>query len=502
MESLGFLANGFAIALLPLNLLMAFIGAFMGTLIGALPGIGPVNGVAILLPLVYALGLPAESSLILLTAVYYGSEYGGRISSILLNVPGDAGAIMTTVDGYPLARKGLAGPALALSGISSFVGGMIATCALVLFAPLLSGFALRFGPPEYFALILFAFASLAIMVGEKPAKTFIGVLLGLMISTIGIDPGTGVLRYTFGEPELFDGVDFLVVIIGLFAISEILLLLEQVHGGMQAPIKIERLWANMQEILFCKWSVLRASVVGFIIGVLPGAGASVASAVTYFIEKHLCDRDGTFGKGDLRGLAAPEAANNSAVGGAMVPMLTLGIPGSGTTAILLGALMLYDITPGPLLFTQKPELVWSLIASMFIGNIILLLLNLPLVGIFVRVLMLPNWVLLPGIAVMSFVGVFAVYGSPLSQFLMLALGFAAYFLRKLDYPVIPMILGMVLGRLMEENLRRALAMSGGDWHILVNSQITWVLWVLTALVLAVPAIRSFNRRRMAGGDDE
>ncbi|MDQ7735083.1 tripartite tricarboxylate transporter permease [Halomonas sp. SpR1] len=483
-----FLIDGFGVALTPLNLGLALLGALLGTLFGALPGIGPINGIAILMPLAYTLGLPAESSLILLAAVYTGAEYGGRMSSILLNVPGDAGAVMTTLDGYPLAQKGLAGPALGLSAVSSFLGATIAIIGLTLFAPLLADIAVMFGPAEFFALMIFAFSSMSVMMGKDPIKTAIGAVLGVLIGTVGIDSGTGVLRYTFGMPELYDGIDFVVMIIGLFAISEILLMLEHSQNtndnGKLPPLG--RVFVSLKEVLACKGAIGRSGLIGFIIGVLPGTGASVASAVSYTTEKRLSDKDNTFGTGDMRGLAAPESANNAAAVGSFVPMLTLGIPGSGTTAVLLGALMLYNITPGPMMFTERPEVAGGLIASLYIGNVVLLLLNLPLAGVFARVLTIPRWVLVPAIAILAFVGVYQLHSDLFAIYLMLVIGVFGYLLRKLGFSLAPVILGYVLGGLMEQNLRRALSISGGDTGILWQSGISLGLWIAAALLLVLP----------------
>nr|WP_298413663.1 tripartite tricarboxylate transporter permease [uncultured Halomonas sp.] len=483
-----FLIQGFGVALTPLNLGLAFLGALLGTLFGALPGIGPINGIAILMPLAYTLGLPAESALILLAGVYTGAEYGGRMSSILLNVPGDAGAVMTTLDGHPLAKKGLAGPALGLSAVSSFVGATIAIIGLTLFAPLLAEVAVMFGPAEFFALMVFAFASMSVMMGKDPIKTAIGAVLGVMVAMVGVDSGTGVLRYTFGMAELYDGIDFVVMIIGLFAISEILLMLEHANrsDADEGMPPLGRVMVSVKELLFCKWAMLRSALIGFIVGVLPGTGASVAGAVAYTTEKRLSDKDNTFGTGDMRGLAAPEAANNAAAAGSFVPMLTLGIPGSGTTAVLLGALMLYNITPGPMMFTERPEVAGGLIASLYIGNIVLLALNLPLAGVFARVLTIPRWVLVPGIAILAFVGVYQLHSDLTAIYLMLIIGIVGYLLRKLGFSLAPVILGYVLGGLMEDNLRRALSISGGDLGILWQSGISLGLWIAAALLLTLP----------------
>ncbi|WP_280562847.1 MULTISPECIES: tripartite tricarboxylate transporter permease [unclassified Chromohalobacter] len=483
-----FLIHGFDVALSPLNIGLAVLGALLGTLFGSLPGIGPINGIAILMPLAYTLGLPAESALILLAAIYTGAEYGGRMSSILLNVPGDAGAVMTTLDGHPLAKKGLAGPALGLSAISSFVGATIAIIGLTLFAPLLAEVAVMFGPAEFFALMVFAFASMSVMMGKDPIKTAIGAVLGVLIGTVGVDSSTGVLRYTFDLPELYDGIDFVVMIIGLFAISEILLMLEHANrkDGNDGLPPLGRVFVSLKEVVACKWTMGRSGLIGFIIGILPGTGASVAGAVAYTTEKRLSDKDNSFGTGNMRGLAAPEAANNASAAGSFVPMLTLGIPGSGTTAVLLGALMLYNITPGPMMFSERPEVAGGLIASLYIGNIVLLALNLPLAGVFARVLTIPRWVLVPGIAILAFVGVFQLHSNLAAIYLMLIIGIFGYLLRKLGFSLAPVILGYVLGGLMEQNLRRALSISGGDLGILWQSGISLGLWIAAFALLVLP----------------
>lgn len=484
--SLDYLWQGFGVALMPQNLLIGLIGCFLGTMIGALPAIGPINGIALLLPIAYTAGLPPESTLILLAAIYYGAEYGGRISSILLNVPGDAGAVMTAIDGYPMARKGEATKALAISGISSFIGGMLAVVAITFLAPLFGKLAIKFGPAEYFVLMVFAFATLGSMVGHEPVKTLLGCVLGLMLTTIGIDATSGAYRYTFDQPELHDGIEFIMLVIGLFSISEVLLMLEKQMTGTLKPLAVTGKYPTWADIKYIWWPTIRATVIGFIVGVLPGTGASVASAVSYTTEKRLSDKHGTFGKGDIRGLAAPEAANNAAATGAFVPMLTLGVPGSGTTAVMLGALMLYNIQPGPQLFIEQPKLVGGLIASMYIGNIILLVMNLPLVQVFARMLLMPNWVLIPGITALSILGVYSAYSSVMSVLIMFAIGIVGYLLRKLGFDMAPIILGFVLGRVMEVNMRNALAISGGEIGIFFSSTLSILLWVLAVAIVAVP----------------
>ncbi|WP_129140017.1 tripartite tricarboxylate transporter permease [Modicisalibacter coralii] len=482
-----FLIQGFEVALSPLNLGLALFGAILGTLFGALPGIGPINGIAILMPLAYTLGLPPESALIMLAAIYTGAEYGGRMSSILLNVPGDAGAVMTTLDGHPLAKQGLAGPALGLSAVSSFVGATIAIIGLTLFAPLLAEAAVQFGPAELFGLMVFAFASMSVMMGKDPIKTAIGAVIGVMIATIGVDSSTGVMRYTFGMAELQDGIDLVVMIIGLFAISEILLMLEHnMRGGGEGLPPLGRVFVSWKEIRRCRATMGRCGLLGFLVGILPGTGASVAGAVAYTTEKRISDKEGTFGTGDMRGLAAPEAANNASAAGSFVPMLTLGIPGSGTTAVLLGALMLYNIDPGPMLFSERPEVAGGLIASLYIGNLALLALNLPLAGLFARVLIVPRWVLVPAIALLAFVGVFQLHSNLAAIYLMLLIGVGGYLLRKLGFSLAPVILGFVLGGMMESNLRRALSISGGDLGILWQSGISIGLWIAAVALLVLP----------------
>ena len=339
MDTLSALLTGFAVALSALNLGVAALGAFIGTIVGMLPGLGPINGVAILMPLAFALKLPPETALILLAAVYVGCEYGGRISSILINVPGDAGAIMTTLDGYPMARKGLGGVALSISAWSSFVGSFIATIGIVLLAPLLARWALAFGPAEYFALMCFAFACITGLMGEAPVKAALAAVIGLALSTVGLDSNSGVYRFTGGSVHLSDGLQFIVIVIGVFSISEVLLMLEQHHTSEGMIKETGRMLFNWAELKFTWWSTFRSSVVGFVVGVLPGAGATIASAMTYTMEKRMAGASGTFGSGDVRGVAAPEAANNASAAGSFVPMLTLGVPGSGTTAVMVGALL-------------------------------------------------------------------------------------------------------------------------------------------------------------------
>lgn len=491
MDTLSNLADGFAIAITWQNLGLALLGAFLGTIIGALPGLGPSNGVAILIPLAFSLGLGATPALILLTSVYYGAMYGGRISSILINIPGDEPAVMTCLDGHPMALNGRAGEALSLSGIASFVGSFFATWGLILLAPQLVKVALLFGPAEYFALFALAFATLGGVSSTNQAKSAFAAALGLGLAMVGVDMQTGTPRFTFGEVHLYDGIDFLVAIVGLFALSEVFVFIEHRHGGSDAAHKkmvIGRLtpsWATLKSTIP---TMLRGSGLGFIAGVLPGAGASLGSFMAYSLEKKLVDKEGTFGKGDPRGLAAPEAGNNAAAGGALVPMLALGVPGSGTTAVLLAVLLSLNITPGPLLFTKNPDVVWGLIAALFIANFMLLALNIPMVGIFTRLLMIPARILMPAVAMISFVGIYGISGSSFDLLVMIGFGVLGWVLRKLDVPLVPVILGTLLGNAMENNLRRAITISDGDWSVLLASPLSITLWAIAIIGFILPIL--------------
>ncbi|MGI3164605.1 tripartite tricarboxylate transporter permease [Pseudooceanicola sp. 200-1SW] len=488
MDLLASLGDGFAIALTWQNLGLALLGCFLGTIMGALPGLGPSNGVAILIPLAFTLGLGATPSLILLTSVYYGAMYGGRISSILLNIPGDEPAMMTCLDGHPMAKKGLAGEALSLSGVASFVGAFLATWGLILLAPQLVKIALLFGPAEYFALFALAFMTLGGVSSTNQAKSAFAAALGLGLATIGVDTQTGVPRFTFGEVHLYDGLDFLVAIVGLFALSEVFIFLENRHGGNAdgSKLKIGKLYPPLSMLKACTPTMLRTSVLGFIAGVLPGAGASLGSFISYSMEKRLVDKEKTFGTGDPRGVAAPEAGNNAAAGGALVPMLALGVPGSGTTAVLLAVLLSLNITPGPLLFSQNPDVVWGLIAALFIANFMLLAMNIPMVGLFTRILMVPSRVLMPIVAMVSFVGIYGISGSTFDLLVMIGFGVMGWVLRKLDVPLVPIILGTLLGNSMENNLRRAVTIDNGNWGTLFDSPLSLALWAVAIIGFILP----------------
>jgi len=485
---------GFDIALSPFTLFLAVIGCFLGTIIGALPGLGPSNGVAILIPVTFSLGLDATAALVLLTSVYYGAMYGGRISSILLNIPGDEPAMMTTLDGYPMAKQGRAGDALVISGVASFVGALAATIALALVAPYLARIAYKFGPAEYFALYLLAFTTLGGIASKNQAKAALAACIGLGIAMIGLDNNSGQPRFTGGNLHLYDGVDFLVAIVGLFAVSEVFMFIESHGRDTAVGVKLDKVMIPWRELWNTRWAMVRGTVIGFVAGILPGAGASLGSFLAYMAEKSTGGSKIGFGKGEPRGVAAPEAGNNAAAGGALVPMLTLGVPGSGTTAVLLAVLMTLNITPGPTLFASRPDVVWGLIASLMIANFVLLLMNVPMVKIFVRVLTVPASILLPGVTMISFVGIYSLSGSYFDLLLMIVFGIMGYVCRKMEIPTVPIILGILLGNQMEDNLRRAMKLSQGDWTYLFSSPIAIGLWIFAITGFLAPL---FLRRLLA-----
>jgi putative tricarboxylic transport membrane protein len=495
MDLLANLSLGFGIALSPYTLMLAVLGCFIGTIVGALPGLGPANGVAIMIPITFTLGLDAVAALVLLTSIYYGAMYGGRISSILLNIPGDEPAMMTCLDGHPMAKNGRPGDALVISGVASFVGALLSTIGLMLLAPALSRIAYQFGPAEYFALYLLAFCTLGGIASNNQAKAAFASCLGIMIAMIGLDPNSGMARLTGGNLHLYDGIDFLVAIVGLFAVSEVFFFIEK-HGKQGAlNIKVGKVTVPWAEIWSTRWVMLRSSILGFIAGVLPGAGASLGSFLTYVTEKAIAGEKGKFGTGVAKGIAAPEVGNNAAAGGALVPMLTLGVPGSGTTAVLLAVLVTLNITPGPTLFTDRPDVVWGLIASLLIANFVLLAMNVPMVKVFVKLLELPPAVLMPGVTMVSFVGIYSLTGSYFDLLLVVLFGMLGYVLRKLDIPTVPVILGILLGGKMEKQLRDAMVLSDGDVTYLFSSGISIGLFVAAFLGFIAPMfLRKFLKK--------
>ena len=487
------LALGFGVALTPVNLLYCFIGVVVGTAIGVLPGIGPVTTVAMLVPLTF--GMNPTAALIMLAGIYYGSQYGGSTTAILINTPGETSSVMTCLDGYQMARQGRAGPALGMAAIGSFIAGTISVVLLMLLARPLIRVALEFGPAEYFAIMLLALLTLGGLTGESVVKGLLMAAFGLLLGTVGGDPMTGTPRFTFREPSLLDGLEFLPVTIGLFAVAEVLTTVTRslAHDVYAAPIR--GLLPSRADWWACRWTLPRASLIGFVVGVLPGAGATLASIIAYLTEKRLSRHPERFGTGVIEGVAAPETANNAASGGAMVPLLTLGVPGSGTTAIMLGALMLWGLRPGPLLFEKNPDLVWGLIASMYIGNVLLLVLNLPLIGLWVRLLSVPPRILMPLILLFCFTGTYAVSGNPFDLWVMVVFGIVGFVLQRYGYPVAPIVLGLILGPMLETHFRRALIISRGDYAIFLQRPIAAVLLAVAAIYLLAPVVAWAWRRR-------
>jgi putative tricarboxylic transport membrane protein len=486
METLGWIGQGFLVALSPTNLLFCFIGVLMGTLIGVLPGIGPVSGVAILLPIVFT--LEPTAAMIMLAGIYYGSMYGGSTTSILINTPGESASVMTCLDGYAMARQGRAGAALGMSAMSSFIAGTVSVVGLMLLAPPLAEFALRFGPAEYFALMVLGLTMLTRLAGKSLIKGLMMGMFGLALGTIGLDPMTGVARFTAGRIEFLDGVGFVSVAMGLFALGEIFTNAEQSLNRQVFKTDLKGLWPTAQDWMAVRWTLVRATIIGFFVGVLPGAGATVASFMAYVAEKKASKHPETFGTGVIEGVAAPEAANNAATGGALVPLLTLGIPSSATTAILLGALLILNVRPGPLMITERPEFFWAVVTSMYVGNVMLLILNLPLVGVWASLLRIPYTILLPLILLFTLIGAFAINNNPWDIWVMIVFGVIGYLMRKFEYPAAPVVLALVLGPMMETNFRRTLAISQGDYLVFLTHPISAFLLLCAALSLAWPLL--------------
>lgn len=482
---LDHLIFGFSVAFTPYNIMIAFLGCLVGTIIGVLPGLGPTGTIAILLPLVFS--MPATSALIMLAAVYYGAMYGGSTTSILVNIPGEAASVVTTLDGHMMALQGRAGPALAISAVGSFIAGTFSIIALTFIGAPVASFALRFGPAQFFSLMVFGLSTVASLTGKSVVKAIMATVLGLMMATVGIDLISGAPRYTFGNPFLLDGIDFIVVAIGMFAISEVIVTAEELRTGKRGQIiKAKSIWVSFREFVYCIGSILRGTVIGFFVGVLPGAGATLASFLSYDIEKRVAKNPERFGQGEIRGVACPESANNAASGGALLPLLTLGIPGGGATAVMLGAFMMLGITPGPLLFQKHPELVWGLIASMYLGNLMLLVLNWPLVNLFARIMYIPARYLMPIVLVISTIGVWSLSYSSMDLIIMGICGVVGYYMRKNDYPLAPVLLGLILGGRMEQAFRQALIISRGSPLIFLQKPISITLLIGALMFLTLP----------------
>jgi len=501
MDIFASLMQGFVTVLTPFNLWMATIGCFFGTIVGILPGLGPGATIAILLPLTF--GMNATPAMIMMTSIYYGAKYGGSTTSILVNVPGEGASVVTCFDGYAMARQGRGGVALGISAIGSFVAGILGTIGLIFVCVPLAAFSLKFGPAEYFSLIVMGMLTIVFVGGKSVVKSLMSAVVGLALGTVGSDVVQGARRFVYDIPQLMDGVSFVTVVMGVFGIGEVLVSAEERMKMKTVDVKFKNLWPSMRDILDSKWAILRGTVVGFLVGALPGAGSTIASFISYGIEKGAAKDPERFGKGAIEGVAGPESANNSACSGAMVPLLALGIPGSGATAVMLGALMLYGLRPGPMLFTTSPDFVWALIASMFIGNIILLIMNLPMVPLFAMSLRLPYRYLYPAILLICIVGAFSLNGSVYDVWVMWIFGIVGYFMKKYDIPGGPLVIALVLGPMLEYNLYRALALSlGSVWTFFTRPISATLLAMAGIMIIAVSfkAIRS--KRSMPEEEDE
>jgi putative tricarboxylic transport membrane protein len=486
LEVLDKLLFGFTVALSPANFLYCLIGVFIGTVVGVLPGLGVMNAVAILIPMTF--GMNPTAAMIMLSGIYYGAMYGGSTTSILINTPGEAPGIMTTLDGYQMALQGRAGPALGIAAFGSFIAGTFATVMLMVLAKPLVKVALSFGPTEYFSMLVLALCTLGGLMGESVIKGLLMAAFGIFLGTTGIDPVSGAERFTFGIPELMDGIGFLPVAIGLFAIAEVMVTAEM---EMMRPVieKVKGLLPSLRDWMDCKFAIVRGTVIGFLIGCMPGGGATLASVVSYLVEKKVSKHPEKFGKGAIEGVAAPESANNAASGGAMVPLLTLGIPSTGVSAVLLGALMLYGLRPGPLLFEKSPELVWGLIASLYIGNVLLLILNLPLIGIWVQLLKIPFEKLLAFILVIAITGTYATNNSVTEVYITVIFGVIGYLMKKVDLPAAPVIMGIILGPLLETHFRRALIISNGSYSTFFMHPMSAIFLCAAIVSLLYPLIK-------------
>jgi len=494
MDILTNLMNGFGVALQPYYLFLILVGGILGTVIGMLPGLGPATGVAILLPMTFSMGPTA--SLIIMMGVYIGAMFGGSRSSILINTPGDGAALAATFDGYPMAMKGRAEAALAISAIASLIGGTIAAVLMTLMAEPVAGLAIKFGPAEYFLLMVAALSMTVSMSKGNMLKGFLSMCIGLAISTVGIDGQSGLQRFTFGVLELQTGIDFLVVIIGIYALGEVFKSFRTLsEGSKKAQTKFKRIWISKEDWQRSKGPILRSAPVGFIIGALPGAGGTMASLMCYNNEKQLSKNKNEFGHGAIEGLAAPESANNAASIGAMIPMLSLGVPGSGTTAVMMGALLMLGIQPGPLLFAQHPDTAWGLIASMFVANVVLAIVNIPLAGVLVRLLAIPPKVLYPIVLSLAFVGCYAISASVVDFYILIILGVAGVIMARADIPTSPMILAAIVGGQMEQSFRQGYRISNQDLTTFMDSSIAQGLLVVTLLSILLPIINVIRSKR-------
>ena len=499
MDLISNLALGFGVAFTPLNLLYALIGCLLGTLIGVLPGIGPVATIAMLLPATYA--LPPVSALIMLAGIYYGAQYGGSTTAILVNLPGESSSVVTCLDGYQMARQGRAGPALAAAGLGSFFAGCVGTLILAAFAPVLTQLAFQFGPAEYFALMVLGLVGAVVLASGSLLKAIAMVVLGILLGLVGTDINSGVARFAFDRPELSDGIGFVAIAMGVFGYGEIISnLARQERQRIVLSAKVQGLWPSKQDFRDMTPAVLRGTALGSLLGILPGGGALLASFASYALEKKIRCKPGELplGQGNIRGVAAPESANNAGAQTSFIPLLTLGIPPNAVMALMVGAMTLHNIQPGPQVMTSNPELFWGLIASMWIGNLMLVVLNLPLIGIWIRLLSVPYRWLFPAIVLFCAIGVYTTNHSTFDIWLVAGFGLVGYVFNKLGMEPAPLLLGFILGPMMEEYLRRALLLSRGDWSVFVSRPLSAGLLagaLFLVFVVLLPVIK--NKRAEA-----
>lgn len=492
MDSLSLLLDGFGTALSWTNLLYCFIGVMLGMIIGVLPGLGPVSGTALLIPITF--GMEPVSAIIMLSGIFYGSMYGGTITSVLVNVPGEAASVITCIDGYEMTKKGRAGVALGVAAIGSFIGGIVAVVALTFFGPLLANVALGFGPPEFFAIMLLGMLMIVALMGKSLIRGLIAAVIGLLLAMVGQDLVSGEYRYTFGSLELMEGIDFAVMAMGLFGISEILLNAEN-PTRIKNPPKVKGLLPRKEEWRPTLKSVGRGTGIGMILGVIPGANSIIASTFSYILEKKVAKDPSRFGKGAIEGVAGPETANNAHSGAALIPLFSLGLPSSPTMAVILGAFVMHGLTPGPTLFTKNPDFVWGLIASMFIGNLLLLILNLPLVGIWAKIALIPYKLLFPLILMVILVGTYSLNSSLWDVGLMLVFGIIGYVMKKLDIPISAMIVTFILGSQMESSLLQSLSISTDGFLIFFERPIAVVIIGISIIVFIFSVISGIKNKR-------
>ena len=495
MDALQPILAGFAVSLTAARILYCFLGAVLGTIVGVLPGLGPSATIALLLPVTYR--LDTISAIIMLAGIYYGSQYGGSTTSILVRIPGESSSMVTCLDGYEMTRQGRAGPALGIAAIGSFIAGTLAVVALMLVAPPLGRFALAFGPAEYFSLMVLGLTLVAYLGGESLLKALCMAALGLLLATVGQDPVAGVERYTFETLVLRDGIGLVPVFMGMFGIAEVLATMER-PPDQQRLAAPRGLLPTRQDWRDSRGPIARGTLVGFLLGILPGGGATIASIASYVVEKRFARNRDRLGQGAIEGVAGPEASNNAAATGSFIPLLTLGIPANVVMAMMLAALTLHGIRPGPLLIQERPDLFWGVITSMYLGNVMLLILNLPLVGLFVQILRIPYPILAPLILLFCLVGAYSTSGQVADVLIMVCFGVLGYLMRKFRFEAAPLVLALILGKPMEESLRQALGISQGSFAIFIQRPISLALLLATAASLAAPVLRWAWRRRAAG----